>query len=111
MLNLRSTVHVLVTLQRLLQNAVGSNSEPSLCFQADNVAYAISDIFSWPLSNSFSCASLKVSRLPRVIQSLLSRLLLIDVLTHSPLDCCLTTGRLSRKFPISPNDPYPKWRS
>ena len=45
MLNLRSTVHVLVTLQRLLQNAVGSNSEPSLCFQADNVAYAISDIF------------------------------------------------------------------
>ena len=32
-------VRVLVTLQRLLQNAVGSNSEPSHCFQADNVCY------------------------------------------------------------------------
>ena len=34
------------------------------------MAYALSDIFSWPFSNSFNCASLKVSRLPSVLQSL-----------------------------------------
>lgn len=40
----QSTVHALVTLQRLLQNTVGSNSVPPLCFQANNMAYALSDI-------------------------------------------------------------------